>query len=129
MWFPEYDDVVLFHQRVIEEDPVDRKHPNFRRGGEESLRWILAGCRPTTDSETEMFAAAACLAHGINMAHPFDAANKRTSLIAAGTILDRCGWNLKPDPIDAKDFLQSARESTLPVDAFEEWLRRWSRKE
>ncbi len=76
-----------------------------------------------------MFRAAACVAHGINKAHPFDAANKRTSLIVAGTILDRCGWILKPDPMDAKNFLQQARETMVEVGAFETWLRRWSRKE
>lgn len=104
-------------------------------GGKRGLlnRGLLEGClaRITSGSQAEefyptLFEKAAALLESLIRNHPFVDGNKRTALLAAGTLLELNGWCLSFDKAEAVDLTLGVANKELDLPDLIAWLRKWS---
>jgi len=113
------EDVILIHQRVIQET-----------GGEGGLlrHDSLEACvaRPLAsfggqDVYPDLLSKVAALIHGIITAHPFVDGNKRVALVAADVCLRLNGFRIRPSH-EVEAFFWSIARGEQTVEQIREWL-------
>ena len=119
--YPTVVEVLLVHQRVIEET-----------GGSLGVRSIelleSAVNRPRAgfgDQEfyPDLFSKAAALFESIILNHPFVDGNKRTATVTVEFFIEINGWKLAAIDQDFEDFAVHVAESKPPIKEIVEWLR------
>ncbi len=73
-----------------------------------------------------LFEKAAALLESIIRNHPFVDGNKRTALLAAGTLLELNGWELTFDKEEAVEFALGVANRQLDLSDLIAWLREHS---
>lgn len=119
------EDVVGLHLKVLTE----------AGGGERGLlnRGLLEASlgRITSGSQTEefyptLFEKAAALLESLIRNHPFVDGNKRTALLAAGTLLELNGWCLTFGHAEAVDLALRVANKQVNLEDITAWLQKRS---
>ena len=124
--YPTIGEVLLIHQRVIEET-----------GGSQGVRSMdlldSAVNRPRAgfgDEEfyPDLFSKVAALFESIILNHPFVDGNKRTAAVAAEFFLEINGYTINAPDKAFEDFAVHIAESKPELEEIEEWLRQNSER-
>ncbi len=74
----------------------------------------------------DVFAKAAVLLESLIQNHPFVDGNKRTSVLAAGTLLEQNGWQLAYEAGEVVEFALSVANHQLELIGIISWLKEHS---
>lgn len=122
------DEIIALHSRVLAE----------LGGGARGIRdrGLIAASVGRISSGWEggefypgLFDKAAALLESIIRNHPFIDGNKRTALLAAGTLLELNGWQLSFDKVEAVNFALGVESKQLDHRQIVTWLREHSTRE
>ncbi len=121
----------LQHFFIKNNDPL----PNFQQSYFDKLDSVIATPKRSFDKKDlyqDIFAKAACYFYFINKLHPFNNANKRTSIVATGVFLLSNGYEFTADETVMYEFAKSVtlskREQKKEFDEVVVFIKKHSKK-